>query len=184
MYFRLFVSALIIALAGCATPERQVSPNATTRPLDVLPPGFDPALVRSDLLATARERFGAAALDRATTAPTHLIVKRFAGMPPPPPPGAGPDWRTPTPAALLIRDSSGWLVATPDGWRAASAEAAAQLDFAITSQRLWSEPVYTPPCPDFGASNLLLKAPGRRETVRNALCSSGAADVVQLALSA
>ncbi|HVM22814.1 MAG TPA: hypothetical protein VM308_05875, partial [Sphingomicrobium sp.] len=77
-----------------------------------------------------------------------------------------------------------WLAASDSGWRAVSADRAAQIDAILAGSKLWSEPADTPPCPDFGASNVLLKVPGRRETVRNALCMSAAADLVQAALGA
>jgi hypothetical protein len=48
----------------------------------------------------------------------------------------------------------------------------------------WSEPAYTPPRPDFGASLLLLKAPGHSETVRNSTCMSRASAMVEAALRA
>ena len=180
----LLTSAMMIVIAACAQPEAPPAADAGGRPLEVMPPGFDPALVRSDLLATARERFGAAAVERAMAAPTHLIAKRFAGMPPPPPPGAGPDWRAPTPAALLIREGSAWLVATPDGWRPANAAAAVEIDALLGDARFWSEPAYTEPCPDFGANLLLLKMSAKAETVRNSLCMSQSARVVEAALRA
>ena len=181
MRYRLLNSALCACAAACAA-----SPPSDTaeRPLDVLSAGHDPALVRSDLLATARERYGDAAVERALSAATRLIVKRFAGMPPPPPPGAEPDWRAPTPSIMLIREGDRWLAATQAGWRPANAEGAARIEQLIGSARFWNEPAYVPPCPDFGASNLLLKVPGRRETVRNALCSSAAAELVEAALRA
>lgn len=179
------LALLAALLAGCAAPQPAAAPDsALARPLDTLPGGFDPALVRSDLLATARERFGAAAVERAQAAPAHLFAKRFAGMAPPPPPGAGPDWRPPTPAALLIREGAGWLAATPDGWRPAKPEAAAEIDALLADPTFWSEPAYTPPCPDYGANLLLLKAPGRAETLRNSLCDSRSARLVLAALSA
>ena len=178
--------ALFAALlaSGCTQPQVAAVDPPPERPLHSLPAGADLEAVRADLLATARQRYGAAALERALAGPTHIIVKRFAGMAPPPPPGAGADWRPPTPSAMLIREASGWLAATPDGWRPAAPEAAAQLESLLAGTRLWDERAYTPPCPDFGASNVLLKVPGRRETVRNALCSSAAADLVQAALGA
>ena len=140
--------------------------------------------VRQDLLATAAARFGSEALKEAVASPTHLIAKRFAGMAPPPPPGAGPDWRAPTPATLLVRRSDGWFVAADDGWRSARSEAAAELDRVIADPRFWSEPAYIPPCPDYGASLLLLKVAGRPETVRNSTCTGIAEKAVLAALSA
>ena len=68
--------------------------------------------------------------------------------------------------------------------KGARLEDPSQIDALITSSRFWNEPAYTPPCPDFGASNLLLKVRGRPESVRNGLCSSAAADLVQAALGA
>ena len=175
---------LFVLLTGCTAAPPRTEAVPASRPLEVLPTGVDSATVRSDLLATARDRFGEAALDRALGAPTHLIVKRFAGMAPPPPPGAGPDWRVPTPAALLIREGSNWLVATPEGWRSANAQAAAELDSLLGTPNLWSEPFYTPACPDYGASLLLLKVPGKAETLRNSQCTSLASRVVEDALRA
>ena len=116
--------------------------------------------------------------------PTHLIVKRFVGMAPPPPPGAGSDWRVTPAAALLVKRGGPWSVATSSGWRPANLEAAAELDRAIADHSFWNEPAYTPPCPDFGASLLLLKVPGKTETVRNSTCMSQASRVVEAALRA
>lgn len=154
----------------------------TERPVETLPAGFDPVLVRSDLIATARNRYSQQAVDRALSSSTFLIVKRFAGMAPPPPPGAGPDWSAPTPSAMLIREGEQWLVATADGWRPADARAAAEIDALVAGGRLWSESGHVPPCPDFGASNLLLRVPGKAETVRKAQCTSAAASLVETAL--
>jgi hypothetical protein len=85
---------------------------------------------------------------------------------------------------MLMRRPSGWVVATPSGWRPADAAAAAELDAIVSDEMFWNEPAYTPPCPDFGASLLLLKAPGRTETVRNSTCMSRAARTVEAALRA
>jgi hypothetical protein len=188
MTARFIPAALVfVGLGACAvqTPAPLEPATATpVRPLDTLPAGFDRALVRQDLLATAAGRFGAAALNAALAAPAHLIVKRFAGMAPPPPPGSGADWRAPTPSAILMRQRAGWSVATPAGWRPVSASSAAELDAILAGPEFWSEPAYTPPCPDFGASLLLLKIPGRAETVRNSTCNSQASRLVEAALRA
>jgi hypothetical protein len=118
------------------------------------------------------------------SAPTYLIAKRFVGMAPPPPPGAGPDWM-PTPnAQILIQRSGQWLVADGTRWRPASPGAAAEIDQIIASPDFWTEPPYTQPCPDFGASLLLLKVPGHAETIRNSGCSSRASRIVEAALRA
>lgn len=184
MMMRLASAALIIAsLGACATPAPDPVLDSA-RPLDTLPGDAELTRVREDLLATAADRFGAAALAEARAAPTHVVVKRFVGMAPPPPPGASADWRPTPAAALLVRQAEGWMVATGSGWRRAAAEAASELDRIIADSAFWSEPAYTPPCPDFGASLLLLKAPGRSETVRNSMCTSQASRVVEAALRA
>ena len=178
--------ALVAALAGCAA---QPAPHAqavaiAARPLEVLPGEASLAMARTDLIATARTRFGAAALDRALASPTYLLAKRFAGMAPPPPPGAGPDWRPPTPAALLVRNSAGWAVATAAGWRPAKNGPAAELDRLLAGTAFWREAAFTPACPDYGAQLLLVKTPNRKETVRNSQCTSQAALIVGAALEA
>jgi hypothetical protein len=188
MKTQLALAALVIAsVAACAAPAPDPTApagTATARPLDTLPAEADLARVREDLLATAADRFGAAALSEARAAPAHLVVKRFVGMAPPPPPGAGADWKLTPAAALLARRAEGWMVATGSGWRRAGDEAATELDQIMADPALWSEPAYTPPCPDFGASLLLLKAPGQSETVRNSLCMSRASRIVEAALRA
>lgn len=187
---RLALAALTIAgglaLAGCETvpgpAPAKLASNA--RPLDTLPSGADLQLVRQDLLATAVNRFGSGLLAEARAAPTHLMVKRFVGMAPPPPPGASGSWRPVPAAALLARRAGGWSVATGTGWRPVNAELGAELDRAVADPAFWSEPAFTPPCPDFGASLALLKAPGRAETVRNSTCMSQASRLVEVALRA
>jgi hypothetical protein len=85
---------------------------------------------------------------------------------------------------MLMWRSDGWRVATANGWRPANAAAAADLSAMLVEPKLWSEEAYTPPCPDFGASLLLLKVPGKAETVRNSTCMSTASRVVEAALRA
>ena len=189
MNVQLALAALVLAgVAGCAapapTPDPVTADSGNPRPLDILPAEADLARVRADLLATAADRFGAAALSEARAAPTHLAVKRFVGMAPPPPPGAGADWRPMPAAALLVRRAQGWMAATGNGWRRADADAAIELDAIIADPAFWSEPAYTPPCPDFGASLLLLTVPGHSETVRNSTCMSRASRMVEAALRA
>ncbi|HYI42287.1 MAG TPA: hypothetical protein VD768_01525 [Sphingomicrobium sp.] len=179
-----FAAAMIAGLGACAAPA--VTPEAATisdRPLDSLPSGAALPVVRADLLATAADRFGAARLTQARSADTYLVVKRFIGMAPPPLPGQPLTMPTPA-AALLVKRTDGWSVATSSGWRPASAEAVTDLDRIIAGAAFWSEPPFTPPCPDFGASLLALKVPGKPETVRNSTCMSEASRVVEAALRA
>jgi hypothetical protein len=187
MTVRLGVILLIVfGLASCTAAPQQVASGhpATGRPLDTLPAEADLELVRQDLIATASDRFGSEEAKDALAAPTYLVAKRFAGMPPPPPPGAGPDWVAPTPTALLIKRQDRWMVATGNGWRPAKADAAAELDQILSNPGFWSEPAYVPPCPDYGASLLLLKMPGKTATVRKSTCTSVAEKAVFAALRA
>ena len=179
---RLILLAVSTTLIGCvpAEPPR----TETGRPLEILPAEARLADVEADLLATARERYGSAAVERALAAETHLIVKRFAGMAPPPPPGARADWRPPTPTAMVIQENRRWYAATPDGWRAANAEAIAELDAIFVSEPFWGDGPSVLPCPDFGASNMLLKMPGKARIVRSHQCTSATSSAVQAALRA
>jgi hypothetical protein len=176
----------VLSLAGCATASSPASSEraAGSRPLETLPGGADLKLVRQDLLATATDRFGSTLLAEARASPTHLIVKRFVGMAPPQPPGASGDWRVIPAAALLARRTGGWLVATGRGWRPANLEVGAELDRVVADPAFWSEPAYTPPCPDFGANLLLLEVQEKAETVRNSTCMRRAARLVEAALRA
>jgi hypothetical protein len=76
------------------------------------------------------------------------------------------------------------MVATAMGWRAAKAEAMAELDRVLSNPQFWSESAYVPPCPDYGASLLLLKLPAKAETVRQSTCTSVAKKAVFAALGA
>ena len=187
MKTQLALALVIAGVAACAAPAPDpVGPADTTsaRPLDTLPGDADLARVREDLLATAAGRFGAAALNEARAAPAHLVVKRFVGMAPPPPPGAAANWKPTPAAALLVRRTEGWMVATASGWRRADGEAASEIDQLIADPAYWAEPAHTPPCPDFGASLLLLTSPGHPETVRNSMCTSRTSRIVEAALRA
>ena len=179
-----FVALAYASLAACtpAVVATETLPSSV-EPLLTLPAEASFPLVRQDLLATAADRVGPARLEEARAATTYLIVKRFAGMLPPPPPGAVTTLPTP-PAALLVKRVEGWMVATPDGWRPAAPDAAAEIDSILANAAFWNEPAYTPPCPDFGASLLLLKVPGNTETVRNSTCMSQASRLVEAALRA
>ena len=178
------VTLVVAALAASTTPAAAPEPAAVSaRPLDSLPSGAGLELVREDLFATAADRLGAARVSEARAAATYLIVKRFIGMAPPPLPGQPLSMPTPA-AALLAKRDGGWMVATASGWRPAGAEAAADLDRIIGGAAFWSEPTFTPPCPDFGASLLVLKVAEKPETVRNSTCMSEASRVVEAALRA
>jgi hypothetical protein len=183
MRFGFRTASALLMLTGCAAQPPLAAP-IVERPLAVMPAGLDVASVRADLVATARSNYGSAALARALGSPNYLIVKRFAGMVPPPPPGTPADWTPPTPTALLVKDGASWMVATANGWRPANAAAGNTINTILAEPQFRNEPAFTPPCPDFGSGNLVLKTPGRAETVRIAQCMSKAASLVEAALRA
>lgn len=159
-----------------------VIPDA--QPLAVLPADIDLEQVEEDLLVTARDRFGEAALRQALAAPSHVIVKRFPGMAPPPPAGAGPDWRPAHPVALLAKEKDRWFAATARGWREADAVATAVIENTLASEAFRVEPERIGPCPDYGASLLLAKVPGRPREIRSARCTSQTDKIAYEALRA
>jgi hypothetical protein len=181
---RLLAGLTATCLSACvaAPPPAEMDPRR--RPLDSLSGEVRLQEVEADLLVTARERFGQAALDRALAAPTHVIVKRFAGMVPPPPPGAPTNWMPPKPATLLLKENGRWLVASGEGWREAQAAPAGELDRILDNATFWDEAATVLPCPDFGASLLLVKVPQRPRVVRNHLCSSATSTLIGEALQA
>lgn len=142
------------------------------------------AQVEGDLLGTARERYGEAALARALNSSTYLIAKRYVGFPPPPPPGAGADWKPPSPSALMLKEGGAWLVATTEGWRQARPEVATELNGILAARSFWDEPPLIPACPDYGSANLLLKMPGHQRMVRSAYCVGETDRAVSAALRA
>jgi hypothetical protein len=83
-----------------------------------------------------------------------------------------------------MKRSEGWVVATGSGWRPAKPDAAAVVDQVIGDRRFWSEPAFIPPCPDYGASLLLLKITGRAIAIRKSTCTSVAEKAVFAALQA
>lgn len=175
--------AAFALLAGCM-PAQPVAVDTARRPLDTQSGEARMADIEADLLATARSVYGDTALVRALNAPKHLVIKRFIGMAPPPPPGAGADWRPPTPSALLMEEGGRWYAATAAGWRPASAEPIAEIEALLASEEFQAEAATIPACPDYGASNLLVKVPGRARTVRSHQCSSATTRVIEAAFRA
>ena len=166
---------LVALLVSCAPAAAPVAPALRVIPTGPSTNSFnwtdDMASVERELLATARERFGEAAVRRALAAPTYLFAKFYHGMLPPPPPGPAPPYKPPM--ALLIRENGQWLAATASGFRSARTEITEQLDAQLASAAFWSAPSSGgPACTDAGASLLLLKVPSRPETVRTGTCGT------------
>ena len=170
-------------LAACVALEA-VGVVSQARPAGFRAAAIEIEQVEEDLLVTARDRFGETAVRQALAAPSHVIVKRFPGMPPPPPPGAGADWRPTNPVALLAKEGDRWFAATARGWREADAVATAVIEDTLTSEAFRVEPERIGPCPDYGASLLLAKVPGRQREVRSAHCTSQTDKIAYEALRA
>lgn len=166
---RYLIASAALSLAACASipPAETVGPDPRLTAF----PGFNVAETRADLIESARERYGDAALQRALAAPTHLITKHYVGLAPPPPPGAGPDWKPASPVALMYRDGGGWQFATGSGFRPAKTETAARIDSTLADSTFWAEPNPGPiGCTDAGGSLFLVKVPSRPEWVSRGVC--------------
>ena len=168
-----WIAPLLLATAACA-PVAPVAPIADPR-RDAAEPRFDAAKVRADLIATARQRFGDAATDRALAAPVHLLAKHYYGLAPPPIVQPDGSYKYPDPPmALLRREKDGlWYAATAAGWRLAKPDKAAEIEALLADPAWRAEPVWAQPsCTDAGGSLLLAKPPGGAETVRQGACGA------------
>lgn len=165
-----------VALAACAPTAPAPQPAARVIPSgpepDQIEWGYNRAVIERDLLTTARARLGEATVRRALAADAYLFAKSYAGMLPPPPPNAGPDWHYPVPPfTLLFHEGQGWLVATKDGARPAQPAAITEIRALLSDPLFWRQPDWAGPgCTDAGASLLMLKLPGRPESVRRGAC--------------
>lgn len=165
----------LLALALCACAQTSGAPSVRLLPVgpepEQLEAGFDRAAIERDLFLSARSRFGEAAIRRAFAAESYIFAKYYPGMMPPPPPGMGRDWKPKFPFVLLFEEKGQWLAATPSGVRPANPAAMGKVRAALAEPRFWKQPSWTPPrCTDAGASILLIKVRGRRETLRRGSC--------------
>ena len=163
----------VASVVSCAPSVAPVAPAARVIPAGPSTNSFnwtdDLATVERELLVTARERFGEAAVRRALAAPTYLFAKFYHGMLPPPPPGPAPPYKPPM--ALLIRENGQWLAASAEGFQPARTDITLQLDALLASRDFWVAPTTGgPSCTDAGASLLLLKVSARPETIRIGTC--------------
>ena len=174
---------ILAALSACAPTEvPQLSPVAAgpTDHVENLPPGFSAQKVKSDLEEAIVTRFGAVALNRATSAESYVLSRHYQGLAPPPEPGAGPALPI---AALLMLEGGKWYRAQTGGafhqlspdqdrsWRAALADPAP-----------WTEPTFAnPTCTDAGATYLIVSVPNRPFLLRAANCATPRSERLGLA---
>jgi hypothetical protein len=83
-----------------------------------------------------------------------------------------------------VKRAGVWFAASANGWRPVDSAAALKLDEVLGDGRFWSEPAYIPPCPDYGASLLLVKVPGKAAATKKSTCTSVADKAVFAALGA
>jgi hypothetical protein len=170
-YLALFTLGLLAACASSApSPQQRVIPAGPAP--ERIDYGFDRGAIEHDLLATARTRFGEAAVRQAFGASTYLLAKHYPGRLPPPPPGAGADWRYPDPPmAMLIKLDGSWFAAGPAGFQPAHAEAVAGIEALLADKTFWAEPEWGKPgCTHHGARLFMLKVPRRAEIIRRGVC--------------
>jgi hypothetical protein len=172
-------AALIaIVLAGCAPVAAPDGPGVPAMPAErTIPTGPPPdnywwdtgiAAIETDLLASARERFGETVVRHALASPTYIFAKFYPGMLPPPQPG-DPPYKPPV--AILIKEEGRWLAASDSGWRPAQPDRVAEIETMLASTSFWSAPsTGRPLCTDAGAGLLMVKVPKRAETIRNGTC--------------
>ena len=157
-------------LAGCA-----VTPQAAHggRPGEPERREFTDAQIRTDVEESVRARFGPAAFDRALRAEASVMAKLYQGLPPPPVRQPDGTWADPQrPTALLLREHGRWLAYVPSGERPLGPEWAAEVEGLLKSAAFWSEARRVPQggCTDGGSSLLVIRYPGRGDTVRQGTC--------------
>ena len=163
-------------LAACTQTVAIADPSLQQIPSGPEPQSLqwnaDAATMKQDLLLTARARLGEAMTRRALAADAYILAKSYAGMRPPPPADAGPNWRYPdAPFTLLLHEHGRWLVATASGVRPASTEATTEIRRLLSEPAFWRQPQAAGPgCTDAGASLLMIRYAGRRETILRGTC--------------
>jgi len=175
---------LLLPLLAACGPVQPTTPVTTAEPPLVIPQGappesvgphFDRAGVETNLLASARQRFGEALVQRAIAAPAFLFTKHYRGMAPPPPPDAGPDWKYPEPpVAMLFMEHGVWMAADAGGVRQARPDKVSEIDAILSNPAFGAEPDFPAPgCTDSGASLLMVKLPARPRQTRRGVCGAG-----------
>jgi hypothetical protein len=155
--------ALLLPLAACA--QAPVPRARTTVPAVV-------ESARVDLESRVVERFGAAALARARSAPEFIAVLRYSGLPAPPYDTDGHPIKPSYPTALLFRENGRWFAYGMNGVRPILPRWSGPLDELLQRPDLWAEPVDGGllGCTDAGASYVWLRVRGHAEQARIGHC--------------
>ena len=160
---RKLVFGLLLTVSACA---QQKPPPPTI----ALPGVAETA--RADVEQKVVERFGAAALARARSAPEFIAVLRYPGLPPPPYDTDGHPIKPHYPTALLFRENGRWFAYGMEGVHPMLPRWSAPLDALLANPALWSEPLDGGEvgCTDSGGSYVWLRVGGHPEQARIGHC--------------
>ena len=173
----------VAALSACSpttTPELPPVQSGPTDYVENLPPGFSAQQVKTDLEGAIVERFGSAALKRASSAEAYVLSRHYQGLPPPMRPGEAP----PLPlAALLILEQGVWYRAETGGSFHPLTSGQQQQWLAVLADTgPWAEPTFAnPTCTDAGATYLIVSLPNRPFLLRAANCATPKSERLGLA---
>lgn len=143
-------------------------------------PGFSAQEVKKDLEAAIVERFGPAALKRASSAEAYVMSRHYVGLPAAPPPGGA----LPLPiAALLIKEGGAWYRGETGGSFHPLTSAQQQQWLTVLADTApWAEPTYAnPTCTDAGATYVIASLPNRPFLLRAANCATPKSERLGLA---
>ena len=174
---------IMAALSACSPTTMPELPPVQSGPTDYvenLPPGFSAQQVNTDLEAAIVERFGSAALKRASMAEAYVLSRHYQGLPRP----LGPGETTPLPiAAALILERGVWYRAAVGGsFIPLTADQQQQWLAALADTGPWAEPTYAhPTCTDAGATYLIVSLPSRPFLLRAANCATPKSERLGLA---
>ena len=142
--------------------------------------------IQQDVESSVRERFGAAAYDRALAAEASVMTKVYRGLPVPPVLQPDGSWREqPHPVALLLRENGKWMKVRDGGVDAIRAVLEPELTGLLASAEFWAEPARVPQggCTDGGSTLLVIRMPRRGAAVRQGTCGGPPLHNRMLALS-
>ena len=86
MRFPVLAIAALSACSPTAMPDLPPVQSGPTDYVEDLPPGFSAQQAKTDLEAAVVERFGSAALKRASMAEAYVLSRHYRGLPQPPNP--------------------------------------------------------------------------------------------------
>jgi len=168
------VPLLSLVGACAAPPPAAIEPlqQPQSEPQQVVD-GLPTAKIRSDVEGSVREGFGDGTFQRAIAAEASVMAKLYQGLPPPPVQQPDGSWKYPDPPlAVVLRENGRWYRADAAGVRAVQPAVAAEIEQLLASPQLWAEAerVAQGGCTDGGSSLLVIRYPGRGNTVRQGTC--------------